>query len=401
MRRLKILQIFSRYQHYGGEEGSVFRIGDALQDVHDVEYFFKSSTDLLQGSWLDKIDAPWKVLHNSETARGVRRLQDLGHFDLWQIHNVFPAMSPTVYEEAFRKGIPVIHYLHNYRLSCVNGFFLDHGKPCQLCIGGNFLHAARAKCWHESHLISGWMGAVLKRVRMLDVFHKVSRWVALSEAQKVVHVEMGIPAEKIDVIPHFYEPKGQPLPLPENGYALFLGRLSKEKGCMDLLEAWRQMPPERRLVIAGEGPELPALQKYVETEGLTNVRFAGFVSGQQQVELWRGAAFLAMPSVWMEPFGMVVLEAWSQGRPVVANAIGALPELITHGKTGSLVPPFHPEALAVEMERLFQNPEKLQAMSALARQEVETRFAKAEWLCRIQNTYQAALSPSSSPLATS
>ena len=225
----------------------------------------------------------------------------------------------------------------------------------------------------------------------MDVFHKVTRWVAISEAQKAVHVEMGIPADRIDVIHHFYESKRPALPLPDAGYALFLGRLSAEKGCMDLLKAWRAMPAGRRLILAGEGPELPALQKYAAEAGLTNVEFAGFVSKEQQEALWRGAAFLVVPSIWQEPFGMVVLEAWSRNRAVVAYAIGALPEIITHGKTGLLVPPLNPEALASAMERLFQDPELLCAMSLQARQELEARFSKAEWRRKIHQTYLKTL----------
>jgi len=89
---------------------------------------------------------------------------------------------------------------------------------------------------------------------------------------------------------------------------------------------------------------------------------------------------------------MVVLEAWSHARPVVANAIGALPEIITHGKTGLLVPPFQPEALAAEMERLFQNPDLLQSMSKQARSELESRFSKAGWTRNIEATYLKIIS---------
>ena len=391
MRQLRILQVFSRYQHFGGEEGSVYRIGDALQEVYDVEYFVKSTANLQTGGFVDKAMVPWKVLHNGETTRQLRRLQAIGQFKIWLVHNVFPALSPTVYEEAFRQDIPVVQYLHNYRFFCVNGFFLDHGNPCQLCAGGNFFHAFKAKCWHESHLISGWMGVVLRRIQMMDVFNRVRRWIAISEAQKAVHAAHGIPGDRIDVIHHFYEPKGPALPLPKGGYALFLGRLSPEKGCMDLLKAWRCMPAERQLVIAGEGPELARLQEFAKTAHLNNVRFTGFVTKEKQQELWAGAAFLVIPSIWMEPFGMVVLEAWSRGRPVVAYSIGALPELVAHEKTGLLVPPHEPGQLAAAMERLFLNPDQQQSMALQGRAEVETRFSKAQWMQQIDKTFQKAL----------
>ena len=390
MRDLRILQIFSRYQHYGGEEGSVYRIGDALQEDFEIEYFVKSTKNLLAGSPLEKALVPWRVLHNSETTRQLRRLQEIGRFDLWLVHNVFPALSPSVYQEAFRQNVPMVHYLHNYRFFCVNGFFLNHGSPCQLCAGGNSLHSLKEACWHDSHLVSGWMGLVLHRIRMMGVFERVARWVAISHAQKEVHVSLGIPADRIDVIYHFFEPKSDPLPLPKDGYALFLGRVSAEKGVMDLLKAWRCLPPERQLVIAGEGPELPHLQAFAAEAGLENVRFTGFVPKEQQDELWAGAAFLAVPSIWMEPFGMVVLEAWARGRSVVAYANGALTELISHNNTGVLTPPNEPEQLGAAMEALFRDPDRLRAMAIAGRAEVETRFSKAEWMRQIRETLNRA-----------
>jgi len=137
-RRLQILQIFNRYLQYGGEEGSITRIGDALQDLHDVSYFFYSSAQLAGEGILPKLQIPWKSLHNSEVESGLKLLQASNHYDVWQIHNIFPAMSPVVYELAFKLKIPIVHYLHNYRLGCVNGFFLNHGQPCQRCISGKF-----------------------------------------------------------------------------------------------------------------------------------------------------------------------------------------------------------------------------------------------------------------------
>jgi len=392
MTRLKILQVFSRYQQFGGEEGSVYRIGDTLQEIYDVEYYVKSTSHLLTaGSALDKIMLPWKTLHNAETARQLRRMQEIGRFDLWLIHNALPALSPSVYSEAFRLRIPIVHYLHNYRFFCANGFFLDHGKPCQLCAGGNYLHAAKAACWRDSHLVSGWMGVVLARMRLMQVTQRIRRFIAISEAQKAVHVSLGFSADRIDVIHHFFQPGKPATEVPHKGYALFLGRISAEKGGIDLLQAWTHLPRDRQLVVAGDGPELPGLQRFAEAHGLSNVRFAGFVAKEKQDELWAGAACLVVPSVWMEPFGMVVLEAWSRGRPVVAYSIGALPELVTHEKTGLLVTPHRPDELALAIERLLADRDLQCAMASRGRAEVETRFSKARWMKQINESLTKAL----------
>ena len=393
MGHLKILQIFGRYQQLGGEEGSVYRIGDVLQEFAQVEYYVKSTANLLSGSLIDKAMIPWKVLHNAEAARQLRRLQEIGRFDLWLVHNVFPALSPSVYDAAFQINVPIVQYLHNYRFFCTNGFFLDHGKPCQLCAGGNYLPALRAACWRESHLVSAWMGLVLTRVRMMDAFNRINRHIAISAAQKALHVKFGFPEDRVDVIHHFFEPKAPPMDLPKAGYALFLGRLSPEKGVSDLLKAWKRMPAGRQLVIAGDGPELPGLKAEAEILGLKNVQFTGFVPREAQDEMWAGAAFLVVPSIWEEPFGMVVLEAWARGRAVVAYAIGALPELVTHEKTGLLVAAHQIEELAVAMERLLADRELQHTLAAEGTAELATRFSKARWLAQIQETFTKTLQP--------
>ncbi|MFM8458136.1 MAG: glycosyltransferase, partial [Chthoniobacterales bacterium] len=230
-RRLRILQIFNRYLEYGGEQGSVVRIGDSLQQSADVEYFLTSSDQLLGGKRPDElVKAAAFALHNPDTVRRLERYQKIGRFDLWQIHNVFPAMSPSVYGLAFKLGVPVVQYLHNYRMSCVNGFFLNHGQECTSCIHGNFSKAALTGCWHDSRLVSGWMGVVMMRVRAMGVFQKVSAWIAISNAQKNLHVRMGIPAERIHVLPHFFEPNPARFISESGRDVLFVGRLSKEKG---------------------------------------------------------------------------------------------------------------------------------------------------------------------------
>ena len=383
------MQIFSRYEHYGGEEGSVYRIGDAMQDSWDVEYFLASTAELMNSPVHEKVTLPLRIFHNTDVARRLRRLQDIGKFDVWQIHNVLPAMSPVVYKMAFKLGIPILHYLHNYRFGCTNGFFLQHGVPCQRCMHGNFWPAFTGKSWRDSHVLSGAMGAVLYHIRHLDLFNKVNQWVAISQAQKTVHVEMGIPADKIEVIHHFYEASQPPPPPAPDGHAMFIGRLSEEKGVIHLLEAWRILARrDKRLVIVGEGPELTKLKAFAAWHGLDNVTFTGFLTPDHQREVWAGAAFNIIPSIWMEPFGMVALETWANNRAVIAHKIGALPEIITHGVNGWLTEPFQPRLLAQAIGHAFDSPSDCAAMAASGQESMRKNFTKARWLDEMKAVYR-------------
>ena len=371
--------IFNRYLQYGGEEGAVFRIGDALQEIHDVEYFISSTADMISKVPLSSLSIPWKAVYNREIDLKLQQYQKTGNFQAWLIHNIFPVMSPVVYQRALEWNVPIVHYLHNYRFSCVNGFFLNHGEPCQRCISGNFWPAFTTACWHDSHLESGWMGLITSHIRTMPLFEKVFQWIALSEAHKREHVRMGIPAENIRVIHHFLEVEKPPLPPVSASTALFVGRLSLEKGVSQLLKAWKLIAGgERKLVIVGDGPERAHLE--AQAQGIPGVEFVGFADHEQQIQYWSQALFSLVPSVWIEPFGMTVLEAWANGRPVIAHRIGAMPELIEEGVTGLLADPDNAEELAAQMEKLFSAPQEAAKMGSAGRQRLETHFTRKRWL---------------------
>jgi glycosyltransferase involved in cell wall biosynthesis len=395
MRRLRILQIFSRYIHFGGEESSVFRIGDALQSNHDVEYFIGSTKEFLGNDIPSKIRAPFHAYYNLPIAQRLRKYQEVGNFDLWQVHNVLPALSPSVYQTAFDLKVPVVHYLHNYRMGCTNGFFLNHGQPCERCLGGNFWPAFQTACWRDSHLISGMLGLILRRVRSIGTFQNVAAWISISDFQRKKHVAMGIPPERIHTIHHFYESSTPPPPYSPSGDILFLGRLSKEKGVDFLLRSWAKVRnANRRLVIAGTGPEESSLKNLASDLNLANVVFTGFLNAEQQASLWSNSSALVVPSIWDEPFGMVVLEAWSKKRPVVAFAKGALPELIHHGVNGLLADPFSVEALAKNIQEVIDKPDLGPRLGKAGNQRLKEEFNRTLWLSRTNAVYPKALSVS-------
>jgi glycosyltransferase involved in cell wall biosynthesis len=385
--RRRILQIFNRYLHYGGEEGSITRIGDALQEIHDVDYFLYSTSQLVGEGLRSKLKIPFKSFYNSEVANGLKRLQARHHYCVWQIHNIFPVMSPVVYELALKWNVPIIQYLHNYRFSCVNGFFLNHGQPCQRCLSGNFFPAFQTACWHDSHLRSGWMGVITHHIRSLPLFEKVFQWVAISHAQKREHVRMGIPEDRIKVIYHFLEPEEPVLPPTQSPTAIFVGRLSVEKGVEKLLQAWKLIEGgERKLLIIGDGPEREKLE--LQAQGMKGVSFLGFVKRNEQEKYWQQALCSVAPSIWLEPFGMTVLESWAKGRPVVAHAIGALPELIIDGFDGVLANPTKIEELASKLDGMLSNPKMANQMGLAGRRKLETQFSQRRWLEEIAPIYE-------------
>ena len=392
MRRLRILQIFSRYIHFGGEEGFVRTFRDASLPFHNVTDYQGSTEELLGRSFFSNLNLPLWTWHNAEVAQDLASLQNDNRFDLWVSHNVLPSLSPSVYQTAFNLKVPVVHYLHNYRMACTNGFFLNHGQPCERCLHGNFWPAFQTACWRDSHLISGMMGLILRRVRSIGTFQNTAAWVALSHAQRAKHVQMGIPEKRIHVIPHFYEPKGESIPPCPSGNILFLGRLSPEKGVDHLLQAWKLVRSNgRKLIIAGEGPEEPKLKALARKLALRDVEFVGFLKGDQQRAIWAQTAFSVIPSIWSEPFPLTFLESWTQDRTFVANRLGAMAEVVIEGKDGLLAEPFSPASLSAKIQELIANPDRCTEMGQAGKGRILNEFNRTLWLSRIESVYQSIL----------
>jgi glycosyltransferase involved in cell wall biosynthesis len=277
-------------------------------------------------------------------------------------------------------------------MSCTNGFFLNHGQSCERCLHGNFWPAFQTACWHDSHLISGMMGLILRRVRSIGTFQKTAAWIALSHSQKAKHVQMGIPEERIHVIPHFYEPEVAPPPASPNGHVLFLGRLSPEKGVHILLQAWKLLHSGgRKLIIAGTGPEESKLRALATALALKNVEFTGFIKSEDQKRYWNQSAFFVAPSIWDEPFGMVILEAWANARAVIGFKKGSFPELIADGTDGTLALQVTPQALADKIQLLIDHPELAVRWGQAGFTKLGSLSTKASWLSRIESVYETIL----------
>jgi glycosyltransferase involved in cell wall biosynthesis len=389
MDRPRILRIFNRYQQYGGEEKMVRQISDAVADRVSATAFEYSSDELLSSSLLKRAQAPFNVIYNYQILDSLRRLQRQHRFDAWEIHNTFPAFSPAVYDAALELGVKVVQYLHNYRFSCVNGMFLNQGQPCYRCIRGTFWAAFLTACWRSNRWASGIAGIALTRVRRL--FSSINIWVAISEAQKLRHIEMGIPAERIRVVPHFLDAPIDIGPnVPEDGYFLFLGRLSPEKGLWQLLQGWRLLKAGTvKLVIAGEGPERRRLEDVCQENGLKNVEFRGYVPAKDQDALWQGARALIVPSIWEEPFGLVVLEAWAHGRPALVSNRGGLPEIVTD--SAARFNPDQPEEIAAILDRCCTDSQDLRRMASDGLERLRQSYSRAVWLGKINDVYREVL----------
>jgi len=232
---------------------------------------------------------------------------------------------------------------------------------------------------------------MLKTHRLRGTWNEgIDAYIAISRFVRDKFVESGFAAHKIHVKPNFVgrDPGERRRP---GEYALFVGRLSPEKGVLTLLEAWQRLPFTVPLVIAGDGPLRQRLETEVATKGLGCVHFAGRLGRDEVCDAMQKAAFLIVPSIWHEPFGLIVAEAFACGTPVLAASVGAIPEMVDDEITGLHFPPGDPDALAKRVAWAWQHLPELAAMGKASRRVYEDRYTSRANYRLLMNIYASAI----------
>ena len=176
-------------------------------------------------------------------------------------------------------------------------------------------------------------------------------------------------------------------------YVLFVGRISEQKGLFHLIEAARALPASVQVVLCAAAPDTPELAARLgeAVGGRSAIRLIPEMLGVADVvQLYSHASLFVCPSVY-EPFGLINLEAMACEIPVVASAVGGIPEVVEDGQTGVLVPPGRPDELAQAMRALLDDPARARAMGAAGRRRVEARFTWARVAEHTERVYGEAI----------
>jgi glycosyltransferase involved in cell wall biosynthesis len=327
-----------------------------------------------------------RMLYSFEARRKLRTLLKTTRPEVAHLHNLYHQLSPSVISELRARQIPMVMTVHDWALLGPKQVLFDHGVPCERGLQRPWDIVAH-RCVKNSKTASAWAAFVFRTHERLGLYHKgVKNYIAPSVFMKTQLVAGGFREEQISVIPHFID-STHIHPAAVGDYVGFMGGLSEEKGVEVLLEAARRMP-SIPIKITGTGPREKALQVQAEKLGLRNVTFVGPLSGVGRTRFYRNALCVVVPSVTPETFGLVVLESYAAGKPVVASHIGALPEVVRDGETGVLVPPADPAALAEAVQRLVGDQDTRESMGRAGRALVESEYAPDLHYERMITLYQ-------------
>jgi len=332
----------------------------------------------------EKALAAARLFYNREAARRFTRLLDDFRPDVVHVHNIHRHISPSIVMVAQRKGVPVVHTLHEYHAVCPSDLLLrDDLSVCQppRCGGANYLPCVRYRCVRGS-LAGSALSAleIFWRNRVLDYPALVDTFISPSAFLASVLDRSGWRRRPVRVLPNAV-PVGD---VGEAGdYFVYAGRLSREKGVQTAVAAAAQAGVE--LIVAGDGP----LGEQLRAAAPASVRFTGRLPGEQLDELLRHALAAVVPSDCFENAPLAVLEAMAVGRPVIAARTGGIPELVRDGVDGILVEPGDVESLGQALRRLHADRSTADSMGAAARQRVSEAFSPARHLDGLLATYEA------------
>ena len=306
----------------------------------------------------------------------MQRLIDLHRPQVVHFHNTLPLISPAAYYAAREAGVAVVQTLHNFRLVCVNALLFRDGRPCEDCLStlGKLVpwRGIAARCYRNNRAASAAVAAMIATHRLLGTWRNaVDVYIALSEFSRGKFIEGGLPADKIIVKPNFLYPEPS-TGAGEGRYAVYVGRLSAEKGVTTLLEAWRHLGKTVSLKIAGDGPLAPMVQRAAAEN--TAIQWLQNVSHDDVYDLIGAAAFLILPSQCYEGFPRVVMEAFAKGTPVIASRHGAMADVVEDGHNGLGFAPGNPDDLAAKVKCLFSDAFALKRMRTLARETFDRDF---------------------------
>ena len=388
MCQMKILAVHNRYQRPGGED-QVFVDEIALLEARNQRVLrYEVHND--QVKHLNRLALVKDTVWNSSAYRELRALIRRERPDVVHFHNTLPLISPAGYYAARAEGVPVIQTLHNYRLLCPVALFFRDGRVCEDCMGKavpwpGVFHG----CYRGSRAASGVIATMLSVHRAFRTWTEmVDLYIALTEFARNKFIEGGLPAEKIVVKPNFVAPdpgRGQ----GGGGYALFVGRLAPEKGTGTMLAAWEWLGTRIPLKIVGDGPLRDQVVGAAARQ--SNVQWLGHRPVSDVHALLGKADMLVFPSEWYETFGRVAAEAFAAGTPVIAADIGAVAELVEHGRTGLKFRPGDPEDLVAQVEWALSHPAELHSMREEARAEFEAKYTAERNYRMLMEIYEAAL----------
>lgn len=398
---MKIVLVNYRYFISGGPERYYFNIKEILErNGHEVIPFsVKSSRNFpneYEKYFLDIVDDEvyfaqsnkknmkvilksfTRMFYSYEAKKKFRQLLADAKPDLVYIMQYHNKISPSIIDAAKNLGVPVIHRISDFQYMCPNALFYNGVKGvCEECLNGNRWNCVRNKCVLNSTVYS----AVKLGAKMLhDAMHitrKIEAFVVPSSFTLGKLAEYGIPQQKLNHIPTFFNLKEENPQVEYKPFVLFVGRIEKQKGLMTLVKAFEDTGYNLKIIgFSNDGYE-DELKAYLNGKR-HHIEFLGKMNFEQIVPYLKSCLCTVVPSEWYDNFPNVILESFAYKKAVVATDFGSLPELVRNGDTGLTFKYQDVEDFRSKIAYLFANPTEAKSMGEKGFHDILTCYSPAE-----------------------
>jgi len=382
---------------------------------HEVTLLRRDNTELDRAGPARKAALLASSVYSMTTRRQVASLLDGSRYDIAHVNNVVPLLTGSIYD-ACRGRCVTVHTLRNFRAVCPSSYLFRDGHPCDECRRWAALPAVVHGCYRGSRLQSAGLVAAhwVDRAKGRPLGHAADHYFAVSEHMRCRHAEWGIDPERISVVPNPAEDLGRLADEARHAGGLagdagaragiageppgerarpvitYVGTLLEAKGVGRLLDLAAALP-DFHFRFIGSGRDQEALERRARRLRLANVELCGFLAGAERVPRWAGSFLTAVPSLWEEPFGVIVPESYSLGIPVVTTGTGGLAELVSDEVTGLIDGFWDIRALAARLRALLADEARYRAMQAAARERYESGFTTRVFARNVERGFQAAL----------
>jgi glycosyltransferase involved in cell wall biosynthesis len=404
---LRIIGINKYYYIDGGPERYLFSLTDYLETLgHEVipfavayprnnpseydKYFLKpagggteTKLDKLEGGISTKLKIALRSVYSVEAKQALEKLIVDTKPDLIYCLNIVNHLSPSLIDAAQKHGVPVVMRLSDYNLICPSYLFLRDGQVCTECERG-YYHALKHRCVYKSLTATFCRVAGMYIHKFSGIYRKVDAFVTPARFMQEAMIRAGFQESKIHHIPTFVNSSKWTPRYDNDGYILYFGRLTPEKGSEFLIRSYLESSTSDPLIIVGDGPsehveQVKSLAAQAKPGSITLV---GGKSGEELQRIVGGAKYVVVPSLCFDNTPNVVYESFAAGKPVIASALGGLPEQVDD-ETGILVEPGNVSQLAAAIDRLSASPEMIDTLGQGARRRVEEKHSIEDHVDRL------------------
>ena len=370
---MKIFQLHNKYRYFGGEDSVVDEEAKLLRsNDHEVNQLIRDNSKELI-SFQDKLSAFKNISYSQNSIEILNKeILEQGIPDIVHVHNIFPLWSNSVFDFFYKKKIPIIMTLHNYRLIWEKLSLFNKDRE-------------RYGYFKDSYIGSFVISKFINKRK--DLLKNVSKFITHTEFTKQEFSRYVIPKDKLVIKPNFLNSSDKTIKsILEKDNAIFASRISKEKGILTLIKAFEKIDIE--LDVLGDGPLLNKIKKDNINH---NIKFHGSLSRDNVSKFINKSKFLVFPSEWYESFPMTILEAFREGTLVLASNIGSIKSIIKDRFNGILFEYGNKIDLIDKVKWILNHPKECDQITLNANNEFNNKYSSEINYKQLINIYEEAI----------